>query len=86
MGDLITFLNGKKTYVVAVIAAITAGLQALGYTVPSYVYLIEGALGLGAIRVAISKSGGNYITAEQVTGPLAADTVNVESANVVNKK
>lgn len=81
MSDLITFLDGKKAYIVALIAAVTAGVQALGYHIPDYVYLVEGALGLGAIRVAISKSGGNYITSDKVTGPLVANTVNVQEAS-----
>lgn len=70
MGDLLTFLQGKRTYTVAVIAALTAGAQALGYHVPDWVYTVEGALGLAAVRVAISKNGGNYVTGDQVDGPL----------------
>ena len=57
-----TFLSGKKTYVVAILAAGTAAAQALGYNVPDWVYILEGAAGLGAVRVAISKSGGAYNT------------------------
>lgn len=71
MGDLVNFLSGKKTYIVAVIAGITAFVQAMGWHIPEYVYVIEGALGLGSVRLAISKSGGNYVTADQVKGPLA---------------
>jgi hypothetical protein len=56
MTAILNFLNGKKTYIVAFIAAATAAAQALGYTVPDWVYAIEGALGLGALRVAVSKS------------------------------
>lgn len=70
MGDLVSFLQGKRTYTIAVIAALTAGVQALGYHIPDYVYIIEGALGLGAVRVAISNQGGNYVTGDKVTGPL----------------
>jgi hypothetical protein len=70
MGDFITFLQGKKTYVVAFLAAATAGAQALGYHVPNWVYMLEGALGLATVRVAISKNGGNYVTGDQVDGPL----------------
>ena len=70
MGDLVSFLQGKRTYTIAVIAALTAGVQALGYHITDYVYIIEGALGLGAVRVAISNQGGNYVTGDKVTGPL----------------
>ncbi len=55
MRNILAFLNGKKTYLVAIIAAITAAVQALGYTVPEFVYAIEAALGLGALRVAVTK-------------------------------
>lgn len=71
MSDFFAFLSGKKTYIVAFIAAVTAGAQAMGYHVPEWVYTLEAALGAGAIRVAISKSGGNYITGDQTKGPLA---------------
>ncbi len=56
MQTVLDFLNGKKTYLIAFVAAATAAAQAFGYTVPDWVYAIEGALGLGALRVAVSKS------------------------------
>jgi len=56
MQAILDFLNGKKTYVVAFLAAATAAAQALGYTVPDWIYAVEGAFGLGALRVAVSKS------------------------------
>jgi hypothetical protein len=56
MQSILTFLDGKKTYVIAIVAAMTAAAQALGYTVPDYVYAIEAALGLGALRVAVTKT------------------------------
>lgn len=56
MQSILTFLDGKKTYVIAIIAAATAAAQALGYTVPDYIYAIEAALGLGALRVAVTKT------------------------------
>ena len=56
MQAIFDFLNGKKTYVVAFIAAASAAAQALGYTVPDWAYALEGALGLGALRVAVSKN------------------------------
>ena len=48
-------LSGKKTYLIVVIVAIGAGLKMLGIEIPEFVYPILGALGLGAIRSAVSK-------------------------------
>lgn len=56
MTKIFNFLNGKKTYLVALVAAATAAAQAFGYMVPEWLYAVEGALGLGAVRVAVSKS------------------------------
>lgn len=56
MQGILEFFEGKKTYIVALIAALTAAAEALGYTVPDFVYAIEAALGLGALRVAITKT------------------------------
>jgi hypothetical protein len=52
------WIGGKRTYVIAALAAATAtaAAQALGYAIPDWVYALEGALGLGALRVAVSKS------------------------------
>ncbi len=54
---MLDFLNGKKTYIVAFVAAGLAAAQALGYPIPEYVYVILGALGLITTRAAITKSG-----------------------------
>ena len=56
MNAVLEFLNGKKTYIVAIVAAATAAAQALGYTIPDWVYAMEAALGIGALRIAIAKS------------------------------
>lgn len=56
MTSVLNFLNGKKTYISAVVVALTAAAQALGYVVPDWVYAVEAAAGLGAVRVAIAKS------------------------------
>ena len=53
MNKAIEFLNGKKTYIVAALVTMTAFAQALGYEIPEWVYTLETAAGLGAIRVAI---------------------------------
>ena len=49
------FLAGKKTYLVALIAALLAGAQALGYDIPPWVMEGLGALGLLTVRAAIAK-------------------------------
>lgn len=59
MESLITWLKGKKTYGVALVAAILAFIQALGYPIPEWVYVVLGALGLVAARAAISKLEGS---------------------------
>jgi hypothetical protein len=56
MNKVLDFINGKKTYIVAVIAAATAVAQALGFTIPEWVYTLEVAAGLGAVRIAIGKT------------------------------
>ena len=50
-------LQGKKSYIVAVLIGLAAVAQSLGYVVPEYVYAILGALGLGAVRSGVNKSG-----------------------------
>jgi phage terminase large subunit-like protein len=50
------WVDGKKTYIVAFVAAVTAILQSLGYTIPEWAYPMAAALGIGALRVAITKS------------------------------
>ena len=53
LGKIEAFLNGRKTYLVAIIGGILGLLQAIGHPTPDYVYIILGALGLGAVRSAI---------------------------------
>jgi len=50
-----TFLEGKKTYIVAIVTAGLAFAQCMGYVVPEYVYTLLAAAGLGALRVAVTK-------------------------------
>lgn len=52
---MLDFLNGKKTYLAAAIAAGIAAAQVLGYEVPEYVLTLLGAFGLYGIRSAIGK-------------------------------
>lgn len=56
MNKILEILNGKKTYIIVGIAAITAGLQAYGITIPEWVYTLEAAAGLGAVRIGINNS------------------------------
>ena len=53
MGSIVSFLDGKKSYIVAAMAGAAAVAQALGYTIPDYVWTLLGALGLGAVRNAL---------------------------------
>jgi hypothetical protein len=49
------WLKGKKTYVIAIATFVIGGLSALGYTVPEYVYVLLGAIGLGTLRAGVGK-------------------------------
>ena len=48
-----SILSGKKTYLIALIAALIAAAQALGYPVPEWVYPLLAAAGLTTTRAAI---------------------------------
>ena len=48
-------MRGKKTYIVAALAAAGAVAQALGYEIPEYVFVLLGAAGLGTVRRAIGR-------------------------------
>ena len=49
-------LQGKKTYVIVALTFIGAGLQAVGVEIPTFVWTLLGAMGLGAIRSGINKT------------------------------
>jgi len=49
------FLDGKKTYLVALVVAGLAVAQVFGIVVPEYIYTLLAASGLGALRVAVTK-------------------------------
>ena len=55
MAKFTDWLKGKKTYIIAMLIGLDAAAQAMGYTVPGYIYAILGALGLGFTRAAITK-------------------------------
>ena len=46
------FLDGKKTYIVAILTGVI-GIFSAYHPVPEYIWVILGALGLGAVRSAI---------------------------------
>lgn len=55
MKNILDFLNGKKTYIVAALTGAFAVADALGYPVPEYVYgILASAFGI-SIRHAVSK-------------------------------
>lgn len=49
-----TSLNGKKTFICALLIGIVATLKYLGIEIPEYILPLLGALGLGAVRSAIA--------------------------------
>ena len=49
------WLNGKKTYIIALLIGAGAIATSLGYSVPEWAWTLLGALGLGAVRSAIDK-------------------------------
>jgi len=58
MKKILNELQGKKTYIVVIVAIIFNTLVQYGYVDPSYtqyVNIILSALGLGALRAGISK-------------------------------
>jgi len=57
MDKVTAFLSGKKTYIVAIVAAGLAFAGAMGYPVPEWVYAVLGAIGLTTIRAGVAKSG-----------------------------
>jgi hypothetical protein len=56
MTGLINFLQGKKSYLIAFAAAVTGASQALGYTIPDWIYVLEASLFGFSVRAAITKA------------------------------
>ena len=56
MKAILTWLNGKKTYIVALTAGILAALQSLGIDIPPFVYVLLGSMGLTTMRRAVKKA------------------------------
>ena len=51
-------LKGKKTYLVAIIGGVMAGLEWYGITVPEFVYAMLGSMGLITLRHGMKTEGG----------------------------
>ena len=50
------FLDGKKTYIIAILIGLGSAATALGYVIPEWVWAALGALGLGAVRSSIGST------------------------------
>lgn len=48
-------LQGKKTYIIALLIGIGAAAISLGVVVPEWAWVLLGACGLGAVRSSIDK-------------------------------
>ena len=48
-------LQGKKRWIVTILTFVAGGLQAIGITIPPFVWTLLAAAGLGAIGSAIKK-------------------------------
>jgi hypothetical protein len=63
MTNLLSYLSGKKTYLVGIMTFIVGGIEAangaglIGWTVPAWLYAMLGSLGLLALRAGVTKSG-----------------------------
>lgn len=55
MGKLLEFINGKKTYISAILIGLGSVATALGYHIPEWVWSLLGAAGLASIRQAVEK-------------------------------
>ncbi len=55
MEKLLALIEGKKTYITAVLIGLGAAATAMGYPIPEWVWALLGAVGLGSVRAAIKK-------------------------------
>lgn len=58
MNKILTYLQGKKTYIIIIVAIVFNTLVQLGYVDANYVEYVNivlAALGLGALRAGVSK-------------------------------
>ena len=54
---MLKWLEGKKTYLVAVATFILGGVHACGVVIPAWLYTMLAATGLGALRTGVKKTG-----------------------------
>jgi hypothetical protein len=55
MDKLLKLIDGKKTYISAILIGLGAAATAMGYVIPEWVWALLGAIGLGSVRAAIKK-------------------------------
>lgn len=56
MKEIVTWLQGKKTYIIAIIVGVVACLQYLGVEIPEWAYALLAALGLGSLRSGVNNT------------------------------
>jgi hypothetical protein len=54
--SILSFLEGKKTYITAFLTAALGLAQAFGYSAPAWVYTILAAAGVTTVRLAIANA------------------------------
>ncbi len=54
--NIMKLLDGKKTYIVAFLAAVVALLSACGIEIPEWANMLAIALGLGSLKSATKKA------------------------------
>jgi len=59
MSAIINFFNANKPYFVALLTAVAAGLQALGYSIPAFVYTLLAAFGISVVHASIQAAATN---------------------------
>ena len=55
MKKIMDYLQGKKTYIVAILTAIFIILNAFDVVIPEYIWQLLAVAGLGAVRSALKK-------------------------------
>lgn len=59
MDSVMTWMNGRKTYLTAAAILVCGILSAYDIVIPEYVWAALAALGLGFLREGVKKSGGD---------------------------
>ena len=54
VGKIVTFLKGKKTYIIAICVGVAGALKYLGIDIPEWIFPLLGAMGLGTLRDALN--------------------------------